>query len=46
LDEYGESFKATLLYDPYFVIATKVRGWQDEEIGGGRGHWVADLLWE
>ncbi|PWW72129.1 DUF1744-domain-containing protein [Tuber magnatum] len=23
LDDYGESFKATVLYDPYFLIATK-----------------------
>lgn len=24
LDDFGGSFKATLLYDPYFMIAAKV----------------------
>lgn len=24
LDDFGGSFKATVMYDPYFLIATKV----------------------
>lgn len=34
LDDFGGSFKATVIYDPYFLIATKVGVILDEGMGG------------